>query len=195
MPLNFKDTDENPEQKQINQGPILHQLGEKSKISPVVIVIIIVVLIILCVLGFYLYKSGLLTKLTSKPQGARQVTEKVIEPESTKVPVQHQDQTETPLSQTMPQEQPLTNRSEKPVLSPQREGEFTIYIARHKSQAAADEEAERWKEAGYQSFVSEQDGWFCVSVGRFENKSAAHDLAEKLCDGFEAGYHIGTVRE
>jgi len=86
----------------------------------------------------------------------------------------------------------------KPVPQPTGTGQFTIYIGLYDSKAVAEEESGRWKEAGYQSFVAERSRkgqtMYAVSLGRFSSKQEAIDQAEKLKDGFDAGYRVDVVK-
>ena len=87
----------------------------------------------------------------------------------------------------------------KPVVKqPVGSGNFTIYIGSYSSKTSADEEAGRWSEAGYQSFVSESSGkkgvLFRVCLGRYPSRDDARRQAEKLKDAFEGGYWVDAVK-
>jgi hypothetical protein len=72
-------------------------------------------------------------------------------------------------------------------------GHFTIYIAAYRLKKPAEEEVGRWIDAGYQAFVVNTRGRFCVTLGEYADKSEARGAAQKLAEGFENGYWIGTL--
>jgi cell division protein FtsN len=73
-------------------------------------------------------------------------------------------------------------------------GNYTIYIGSFKQKALADDEAGRWKEAGYPSYVTQNGVWYRVSLGKYTSKEEAHTDAEKLKEAFESGYRIGLLK-
>ena len=89
----------------------------------------------------------------------------------------------------------LNQKKQERLSAPSQTGDYTIYIARHKSKEVADEEAGKWNEAGYETTVTEYDGWYRVSIGRYKTWDEAKAVAEKLRDGLEAGYRIGKIGE
>lgn len=195
MSLNFKENDQEPEENNRDVGPILHRPAESSGASPKLIVVIALVVILLAG-AFVIYKFILHKNKQSPPkiealtQGHDTTKNNVAQNnigEQSGVVSSAQSNVQTTTQPTVVEKKTEPDNSAK--------GNFTIYIARHKTQTVADEEAGRWKDAGYTSAVFLIDGWYCVSVGRFETSDEAKEEAEKLSDGFEAGYKVGIVRE
>ncbi|HLX12679.1 MAG TPA: SPOR domain-containing protein [Bacteroidota bacterium] len=73
-------------------------------------------------------------------------------------------------------------------------GEYTIYIYSFRDKKNADDEAGRWKDAGYPSYVTQHKSLYRVSLGRYPSKDEARKDAEKLKEGFESGYYIDLMK-
>jgi cytoskeletal protein RodZ len=195
MPLNFKENDEEQQDNNRDVGPILHQPAEASG-SRTKLIAVIFLLIILLAGGFVVYKYVLKKgqqhqpKIETVTQGSDTAKSNVSQNttgEQYTPPVSDQNNVQITSQPPTKDNTAVPDNSAK--------GNYTIYIARHKTQAVADEETGRWKNAGYETTISVIDGWYCVSVGRYETAAEAQDAAEKLSDGFEAGYKVGKVRE
>ena len=215
MSLNFKETDEPTSEDKPSPAPILHQPGELRKTNPKIFIVALSVAA-LAGLIFLGYRSDFIKKFRSRGENIQKVEER-----NQSLPVEQSDQHVTDTATIVARasqekiiesaqpgvrvKQPDSITTTKPsssitnervtISGGQNNGKFTIYIGRHKNKDTADEEATRWKDAGYEVFVSEEDGWFRVSIGRFERMEDAEELAEKLSDSFEAGYKIGTIKE
>lgn len=89
------------------------------------------------------------------------------------------------------------HRDETPVLPSSRPSTepapYTIYIASYLQRSDAEEEVQRWKAAGYDSFVVEARGHFRVALGRYAGVSEARRVASDLEEAFENGYWIARV--
>ncbi len=197
MPLDFKEKGDISEKKHNNEGPILHQPGElKPGISKIMIILFLVVIIIATT--FFLIKYDVFKRIKSQQTMNVETPSKSNEPK-----VENQflksapsnDDSTTSMTKgnevPIPINEHIQEKSELPVQSEN----YTIYIARHHSKEIADQEAERWKEAGYETTVTEYDGWYRVSIGRFSTWDEAKAVAEKLHEGFEAGYRVGKIIE
>jgi septal ring-binding cell division protein DamX len=73
-------------------------------------------------------------------------------------------------------------------------GDYSIFIGSFRDKSKAEEEASRWREAGYTSTVSEKAKWYRLAIGRYATKKEAIEVAQKLSDAFEAGYWIDRVK-
>jgi cell division protein FtsN len=73
-------------------------------------------------------------------------------------------------------------------------GEYSIFIGSFRDKSKAEEEAGRWRDAGYTSTVSEKAKWYRLAIGRYSTKKEAIEDAQKLSDAFEAGYWIDKVK-
>ena len=77
-------------------------------------------------------------------------------------------------------------------------GKYTICVASYPSKPTAEEEANRWNEAGYHGFVNQvsvKNGIvFRVCLGRYTTRNEARKDAEKLKEGFESGYWIDVMK-
>lgn len=187
MPLNFNEN-ENPEKEHhAERGPLLHQPGRQKSV-PMKSAITVIVLCTILLGGAWAYKSGLIKKFT---QPRRDVpVAQAVSPVDDSPSVEAEFDTSHPMS-TAPQ--PLVEQKPFAATIVPSGGVYTIFIGRHRTQAIADTESGRWLEAGYQSFVSESDGWFRVSIGVFERKADADPVVEKLRDGFEGGYWVSNL--
>jgi hypothetical protein len=192
MPLNFKG-EEDTSDKQSAQGPILHKPGEVNQGTSKVMIIILV-MVVLIAGGYFGYKYDLL-KLRKQQQPATVVSAEKSVSENTGQP----QQTQTPVDSAQ-----RVNDSVMPTNKPQTEnhpsvfsgaGNYTIYISRHKTKEVADSEAGKWNQAGYETTVTEFEGWYRVSIGRYKTWDEAKAVAERLKDGFEAGYRVGKIEE
>ena len=187
MPLNFKENENQENEARAERTPILHQPGQRKKISRKLAIVVIVLCCILLA-GVWGYKSGLLKKLTQpsrdvsadqRPTSSEGSAVKGVVPDTMSASLREE--------KASPAKQPLAAAL---VPSP---GNYTIYIGRHRTRSIADEEAMRWTDAGYQSFVTVADGWYRVSIGVFERKTDAIPVIEKLSDGFEGGYWVSAL--
>jgi len=91
------------------------------------------------------------------------------------------------------------NPDSKPV--PKQEmgkGNFTIFIASFQSKKAAEDEAARWSNAGFQSMVNEKsmEGGmrYRVSLGRYETRQEAMKTAKEMEHMFETGFWVDKVQ-
>ena len=87
---------------------------------------------------------------------------------------------------------PITKPVEK--IAEGATGEYSIFIGSFRDKSKAEEEASRWRVAGYSSTVSEKAKWFRLAIGRYATKKEAIEVAQKLSDAFEAGYWIDKVK-
>ena len=192
MPLNFKGDEETSDQ-QGSKKPILHQPGEVNQGTSKLIVILLVVAV-LAAGGFFVYKYDVLRLRKTKQPAVNEPAEKPApqHPEQSPQTQPPVDSAQRAHDSVMPQSKPKAE--ERPVV-PSSAGTYTIYISRHKTKEVADAEAAKWNQAGYETTVTEYEGWYRVSIGRYITWDEAKAVAEKLKDGFEAGYKIGKVQE
>jgi cell division protein FtsN len=94
------------------------------------------------------------------------------------------------------EKKPEMKTGTKPVekISESTTGEYSIFIGSFRDKSKAEEEAGRWREAGYTSTVSEKAKWYRLAIGRYATKKEAIEVAQKLSDAFEAGYWIDKVK-
>lgn len=94
------------------------------------------------------------------------------------------------------EKKPEMKTGTKPVekISESTTGEYSIFIGSFRDKSKAEEEASRWREAGYTSTVSEKGEWYRLAIGRYATKKEAIEVAQKLSDAFEAGYWIDKVK-
>jgi septal ring-binding cell division protein DamX len=97
---------------------------------------------------------------------------------------------EAAVKTSQPPQAPAKNTEDQ---RPNDAGHYTIYIAAYRLQKPAQEEVGRWIDAGYQAFVVQARGRFCVTLGEYADKSEARKAAQQLSEGFENGYWIGTL--
>ena len=86
--------------------------------------------------------------------------------------------------------------AEKPAVRPDMtmtRGSYTVYIASHKIREPADDEVQRWHEAGYEAMVVEANMHFRVAIGQYMTAEDAKIFAEQMWEAFEYGYWIGRV--
>ena len=74
-------------------------------------------------------------------------------------------------------------------------GNYTIYVARFKSKELADKEAEKWSGSATGVVITKFEGWYRISIGRFETRGQAKNAAEKLSEAHKVSYYIGKVSE
>lgn len=200
MPLDLK---EEGDIRSSIPSPVLHQPGNgKSGAMKVILIILAVVAV---GAGAYLvYKSNLFSRrgtqrtVASQPSQPPATTElragnapSSEEPKPEEAAQVKNQQTNAAKAQVMPPPQKQAAR-QRP--SP-AEGNYTIYIGRHRTKEVADGEAGAWNGAGYETTVTELDGWYRVSIGRYRTWDEAKAVAVKLSDGLEAGYKIGKISE
>lgn len=79
-------------------------------------------------------------------------------------------------------------------------GGYSIFIGSFRDRKRAEEEAQRWSDAGFEvaisekSFNSRSGKWYRVHIGNFSDREEARKLALKLADAFEGGYWIDVVK-
>ena len=72
-------------------------------------------------------------------------------------------------------------------------GRYTIYIASYTQRTDADEEVQRWRDAGYDSFVVPALDHYRVALGHYAAVADARRAAAELEVAFENGYWIGPA--
>ncbi len=94
-----------------------------------------------------------------------------------------------------PERQPLQAEPKLAVVSDET-GSFTVQISSWRSSVKAEEEAERFRSAGYAAYVqrahlpSQGGVWYRVRVGQFRARDEAERQARDLEVQLEAGYWI-----
>jgi SPOR domain len=86
--------------------------------------------------------------------------------------------------------------SEKPVARPEvtlTQGSYTVYIASYNTKSPAEEEVNRWIEAGYEAMVVESAKHFRVALGQYVTSEDAKIFVKQMWEAFENGYWIGKV--
>lgn len=79
-------------------------------------------------------------------------------------------------------------------------GGYAIFIGSYRDKKRAEEEAQRWSEAGFEVGVNEKvfnggsGKWYRVYIGNFSDREEARRTAMKFADGFEGGYWIDVVK-
>ncbi len=208
MPLNIDDPDRISEQENSETGPDLHEPPKSAaRKLPTPVIIAVLSLLIVAAGAYLVWQLDLLGLNSARPElspqaGANEnANPPAVVPADTSSTT-HQDVTLQPeqpqhdVGKTGPAVESRAPAVEKSVPpQAQHTGTYTIYISRHRSKETADEEASRWKEAGYETFVSTDEGWYRVSIGRYATWDEAKDAAEGLKDAFESGYRIGRVAE
>lgn len=204
MSLNLNDPEDSSDLETQGAGPILHEPGlSEPKFSKKIILIAAGAILVLAGL-FVIWKLGV---FSSPGSVAPSTSESAMKSEPAK-PADEKTSSPIPERQTSLTQQPVDNTPSKiseaeRSVTPQRPatsssataGKYTIYISRQKSRSPAEEESSRWKQAGYESYVTEEEGWFKVSIGRYATWEDANGSALGLKDAFEAGYHIGKIVE
>jgi cell division septation protein DedD len=127
----------------------------------------------------------------SAPQQAKSALPKPIASVKKEIPPPAKKKATPPVKETPPKKETAPT---KPAPEISTTGEFTIYIGSYRTKATAQDEVNRWNEAGYQAFLSEQSGWYRVALGKFPTKGKAREQAEKLKEAFEAGYWVDKFK-
>ncbi|HEV8539095.1 MAG TPA: SPOR domain-containing protein [Bacteroidota bacterium] len=204
MPLNFKEDGDEGVQKQ--QDPVLHEPGGLKK-SNWKIVAVVLVILALAGAASYIYFPDILERQSTQQQQPR--TEPVMQ-EAAKQPdslPSISPQTTPPAESTrvdstaktldsaaiglLPPIQDTVQQATAPVQT----GKYTIFVARFRSKDKADTVAAKWERAGQRTEVTESEGWFRASIGRFATREEAKAAAEELGERLKAGYFIGRVNE
>jgi septal ring-binding cell division protein DamX len=220
MPLNIRDTEEKGRTPELKPQPILRKQEEKKPL-PMKLIIIAGGIVLLAIVLIWLYKAGVMsgkktasaeTEFTQSTEAttvapaesvaavppAENYTEEAAKPEIAEKPTAKKtDQAvmrkaekvkPTMESKHEPKRQSLTTET----------GQFTIYIASYSTKATAEDEVNRWNDAGYKAFVNEYAVKgrmsYRVCLGRYVKKADARQEAEKLKDAFESGYWIGEIK-
>ena len=206
MPLNFKNTEEGGETAGRKEGPPIHEpKSELSRRSKAVIAIIVVVIVSAGLI--VMDKTGMFGTKAKPPAGTvitqgddTAVAAGAAEGVATEPGAEQAGKPEAGNSPSKIAGGPSPDKSTVRQ-APQEEirtGGYTIYIGSYRARSIADQEAGRWSEAGYLSFVSEFSGTngklFRVCLGRYGSTKEARQLAERLNDAFEGGYWIGSLQ-
>jgi hypothetical protein len=201
MPLNYKEHGTKPQPQ--SRGPVLHQPGDSDKKSSKLMIILLIVVVIAAVV-FFVFKYDLLKQNKSAQMMPATQPEKSVEavPDTASHAVQAPP-TDTSMKPPVDSAKgggavDSASHSAAGLKRPPAElgtGNYTIYISRHKTKEVADSEAGTWRDAGYETNVSEADGWYRLAIGRYKTWDEAKATAEKLRDGLEAGYKIGKIDE
>jgi septal ring-binding cell division protein DamX len=186
MPLNLNDPDDSSGTERQGRGPILHEPVTESERSSTKWILIAVACVVVLAGGWYAWKSGVFGSRDNQepPPPPTAQYEAEIKPVNPSQPP-----AKTTLS-AAPAEKEAVKTSR-----PMGTGRYTIYISRQRERARAEEEGSRWTAAGYESFISEGDGWYKLSIGRYSTWEDAKATAITLQLGFEAGYMVGTLAE
>lgn len=160
------------------------------------IVIIVVVVVLLGGGGFWLYKSGKIPFFGKKATPPAEVV--VPPPSQTPETPPAAPPTPAPPAKPTPAVKSKPTPSRPLTKEMMGKGDFTVIIASFQSRRAAEEEAARWLNAGFQSMVTEKriDGntWYRVSLGRYETRQMATKAAKEMEHMFESGYWVDRVR-
>jgi hypothetical protein len=189
MPLNLNDPDDPAGQERQGRGPILHEPASDSEGSSTKWIIIGVACVVVLAGGWYAWKSGLFAPREKHPPATAQY-EAEIKPESKPA-----NTAPPPVNEPLTKGAALAEKESMGSSHPKGTGKYTIYISRQRERARAEEEGNRWTAAGYESFITEGDGWFKLSIGRYKTWEDAKAAAITLEMGFEAGYMVGTLSE
>lgn len=208
MPLNIDQPDNVPEPENPPAEPVLHEPPKSTRGKfPVVVIVSIVLMLVAIGAGYLIWQLDIFgwnkphsaqaqpsapKETVAAPVAVPRDTVSNPHPEDAVMPAQPQDSTANKENVPATEVQAPEQRRPRPV---SKAGTYTIYISRHRTKVAAEDESARWKEGGYESFVSEEEGWFRVSIGRYLTWDEAKATAEDLKDAFESGYRIGTIAE
>ena len=185
MPLNLNDPDDSSGTERQGRGPILHEPGSESEGVSKKWILIAVAFVVVLAGSWYAWKSGIFGKHANP------------EPPPPPTAQYEADIKESHQAQPPPQAPPIAaaEKESNKTLRPTGTGRYTIYISRQRDRARAEEEGSRWRAAGYESFITEGDGWYKLSIGRYSTWEDAKGAAITLQLGFEAGYMVGTLTE
>lgn len=209
MPLRFKEGGDDGVKER--KDPVLHEPGESSR-GFLKVLIVLFVGVALVVGIFFIYRSGLIQSDSNQMPSFTEPTKDVavVRPESlTTKPIQINPPLDTALApESTRQELNLKSIDSSGVASPQaksdtvalsplpvEEGKYTIFVARFRLKENAEQTARKWEGGSYKPEVTEREGWFRVSIGRFETRGKAKAAAEELGERLKAGYFVGRVKE
>lgn len=80
------------------------------------------------------------------------------------------------------------------------EGRFTVQVSSWRTRQAAERDAQRFRNHGYDAYVQEAyladrgETWYRVRIGRFTTKEEGHQLANDLTQLLEDGYWLDSYR-
>jgi cell division septation protein DedD len=103
---------------------------------------------------------------------------------------------EQPLVSASPAEQKPPQTESQLAIVAEENGSFTVQISSWRSEAKAEQEAERFRGAGYAAYVQRAylpghgGVWYRVRVGQFRGREEAERQARDLEAQLEAGYWI-----
>ena len=209
MPLNIDDPENKSDPGNPGEGPVLHESQKASpkKLQTSTIIIVGIILLIMAGGGYVVWKFELYKVVKKPPAAAAQQPElQENRPPPLALPVDTSSDMHsaaTPQSavaqvDTMKKDSATSKPPELVKKKPPAEsndGTYTIFISRFRDHDAADKESAKWKEAGFETFVSKEDGWYRLSLGRYTSWDEAKVRAENLKDSFESGYRIGRIAD
>ncbi len=146
---------------------------------------IVFFLLVLAAVVFLLYTYGIFDFKRS-PKPAPSTTQKIEQP------AQRPQQTTIPESAAPPPtSQAIVPDTAQPVPVAVEKRQYSVFIAAYRDHREAASEAGRWRDAGYDAFVSDMSGWSRVALGHFASADEARTLVDSLRQAFEQGYWIG----
>lgn len=171
-------------------------------------IVLVIVLLLLCGGGYYgytLYKAGKIQiPFIGKKDAQTLPPTEVIPPPDQAMEIPPEASTATPTTTPAPTPPPKSNLEVKPetvppsAMQPMGKGDFTVVVGSYQSKKAAEEEAARWSNAGYQGTVTEKyvggGAWYRVSLGRYETRKMALKAAKEMKSKLEGGYWVDRVR-
>ncbi len=190
MPLTMNEP-EGPDRPEMNDlQPITH-LPDQGKPLRTKIILAIFLLLVLGSVVFLVYIFFNTSGGSSSPSG--RATSRPADAASSAT-TSRADTASSPAAASpvspMPQQQAPVLQSSRPSTGG---GRYTIFIASYAQRSDADEEVQRWRDAGYDSFVVEALGHYRVALGRYDGVSEAKHVASELQEAFESGYWIGRI--
>jgi len=195
MPLNLNDPDDSSGAERQGRGPILHEPGsEQARVSTKWILIAAACVVVLGG-GWYAWKSGLLGSRENQEPPLPPAAQYEADIKPNNQAANPQPLAQPPLNAPGSKGAALAEKESNISSHPMGTGRYTIYISRQRDRARAEEEGSRWTAAGYESIITEGDGWFKLSIGRYSTWENAKAAAITLQEGFEAGYMVGTMAE
>ncbi|MBI1805124.1 MAG: SPOR domain-containing protein [Ignavibacteriae bacterium] len=189
MPLNIQKNEEQSFQEQPKPEPILHTPRQNNHIASKTMGILFGAIVLAAVV-FLLYTYGVIggrkssMNVTDRQQAQPEMNDRLADTAGGSLATAI-----TEAQSSTQQKNPASH-----AFMSTAEGRYTVYIASYKARGDAEEEVNRWKEAGFESFVRDFDGgWFRVALGHYNRIGDAKSHAEELKDAFEQGYWIGPI--
>jgi len=178
MPLKIKDTDEYPSSDASEPQPILHKPVEDRPLLRKILWSVFT-LFVMASLIFLVY-------IFSIKNNTHVASDKFTIDSPTESP-KHEAQQQ--IDSTASSGGDPSQRYQTKILR----REYTVYISSYVNKEPAQEEVDRWNEAGYKASVVAANNHFRVSLGRFSAIPAAEQTAYELEEAFEYGYWIGSL--